>query len=123
MPNRSSNQVSSKSIIHVYSIFAVVLFILIFGFIASPRCAAQEGSRKLVQKVDPAYPMLARKNNLSGSVKLRVTVAPDGRAKEVAVIGGNPVFVDTATESVKKWKWSSADHETVETLEVRFNPS
>jgi len=73
--------------------------------------------------VPAVYPVLARKNNLSGVVKLRVTVAADGRPKEVSVIGGNPVFVNSATESVKKFKWSSADHETIETLELRFDPS
>ena len=66
--------------------------------------------------------MLARKNSLSGVVKLKVTLAPDGRPKEVSVVGGNPVFVDSATESVKKWKWSASDHATTEILELRFNP-
>ena len=125
MFNGSSNKAARSLSSRVSFIFAA--FILIFGFVAVPRCVAQQevnsGSRRLVEKVQPVYPILARKNNLSGSVKLRVTVAADGHAKEVAVIGGNPVFVDSATESVKKFKWSSADRETVETLEVRFNPS
>lgn len=124
MLNRSCNKNASKSFIHICHILAVV--VLVFGFIASSRCAAQEessGSRRLVEKVEPQYPTLAKKNNLTGVVRLRVTVAPDGRAKDVAVIGGNPVFIESATESVKKFKWSSAERDSVVTLEVRFNPS
>jgi TonB family protein len=107
-------------------VFIIAVIFLISGFVASPRCAAQEvvsGARKLVRKVQPEYPILVRRNNMSGVVKLRVTVDLDDRPEEVSVVGGNPVFVDSATESVKKWKWSPSDHATTEILELRFNPS
>ena len=86
--------------------------------------AAQQaavGSRKLVEKSEPTYPALARKNGLIGAVKLRVVVAPDGKAKSVDVLGGNPVFVQSASDSVKKWKWAVSDHESTENVEVRFD--
>ncbi len=77
--------------------------------------------RKLVDKAEPTYPALARKNNLTGTVKLRVLVAADGHPKSVEVLGGNPVFVENATNSVKRWKWSTSEHDSTEVVEVKFN--
>lgn len=104
----------------------VVLVIMFLFAVTQPLpCSAGDvtnaGPRKLVEKTTPEYPSLAKKNGLTGAVKLHVTVAPDGHVKEVQVVGGNPVFIASATDSVKKWKWSSVDHETVETVELNFD--
>jgi len=50
-----------------------------------------------------------------------VLVAADGRPKSVVVLGGNPVFVEDAADSVKKWKWSTSEHESTEVVEVKFS--
>lgn len=76
-----------------------------------------------MEQVKPMYPELARRNGLTGVVKLRVVITPDGKAKAVEVVGGNPVFLDVATTSVKKWKWSTSDHESIQIVEIRFHPS
>ena len=89
---------------------------------ALPAVAQDTGDRKVVERVEPIYPPLAQRNGLSGTVKLRVLIAPDGKPKKVEVMGGNPVFVDNASDSVKKWKWASADHETTETVQLNFTP-
>jgi TonB family protein len=107
---------------------AVSYTLLVTLFIAPNFASAEDSSspaspssRKVVEKIEPVYPMLARRNHLTGSVKLRVLISPDGRARDIEVLGGNPVFVDNATESVKKWKWSSTDRETTEVVELKFN--
>jgi len=106
--------------------YFVLLTMLLMCLVASSLVVAQEkatnGSRKIIEKTDPAYPSLARRNGLTGAVKLRVTVAPDGKATGVTVVGGNPVFVQSATESVSKWKWAAATEETKVVVEVDFNP-
>ncbi|HUN88898.1 MAG TPA: energy transducer TonB [Terriglobales bacterium] len=80
------------------------------------------GDRKVVERVEPTYPPLAQRNGLSGTVKLRVIIGPDGRPRKVEVLGGNPVFVDNASDSVKKWKWATSDRETTETVQLNFSP-
>lgn len=60
--------------------------------------------------------------NLAGLVRLRVTVAPDGAAKGIEVLGGNPVLAKAAQDAVARWKWAPAPHETKETVELRFHP-
>jgi len=102
-------------------IFALLVFLLAPVRLLTAQESSTSGSRKLLDKTEPLYPTLARKNGLTGTVKLRVVVAPDGKPKDVAVVGGNPVFVESATDSVKKWKWSVAQSESTEMVEVKFS--
>ena len=81
-----------------------------------------EHARQIASKVAPAYPELARRLNLDGIVKLRVTVAPDGSARQAEVLGGNPVFTKAAQDAVIKWKWTAAPQETKEIIELKFHP-
>ncbi len=105
------------------------VFLLIFAMaVVGPISALaqqveDQGDRAVLQKVTPIYPELARHNGMAGSVKLKVLVAPDGRPKEVDIIGGNPVFIEAASSSVKKWKWTSAPHETTQVVEIKFQGS
>ncbi len=81
-----------------------------------------ESKRKVVLRVAPAYPDLARRMNLAGTVKVEAVVGNDGVVKSVGVKGGHPLLVQAATDAVRRWKWVPASHETVEPIEVRFNP-
>ena len=80
------------------------------------------GSRKVLNKVLPAYPHLARNMNLSGIVKLEVLVSSNGVAKSIQVKGGNPVLAQSAQEALRNWRWEKTDHETSELLEFTFKP-
>lgn len=78
--------------------------------------------RRLVSRTNPVYPQLIRGMNLSGTVKLTVTVASNGTAKSIEVKGGNPLLAAAAQNAVHEWKWEKLDHETTELVEVHFNP-
>jgi TonB family protein len=80
-----------------------------------------ENSRKLVRKVDPRYPELARKMNLGGTVKVVAVVAPDGSVKNVEPVGGSPLLVEAAQKAITQWKFA-AGGESRETVELHFNP-
>jgi TonB family protein len=104
---------------------AVALFLLVPILMFAPTQApAQEaeGVRKVVTKVVPQYPSLARSMNLQGVVRADVLVAPDGKVKYVEVKGGHPVLADAAQSAVRQWKWAPAPRETHESVELRFNP-
>ncbi len=81
-----------------------------------------ETSRKVVTRVVPAYPALARQVHAFGSVKLEAVVGTDGTVKTVSVRGGHPVLVDAAETAVRKWKYAPAKVESTETIEVHFDP-
>ena len=79
-------------------------------------------SRKIVRKVMPSYPEIARRMQLSGSVKIMATVGPDGNVKTTQPMGGSPVLIQAAQDAVSKWKFSSASAETRELIELHFDP-
>ena len=83
---------------------------------------APENARTIVRRVQPQYPTLAQRMSIKGSVKLEVVVEPDGRVKAVSAKGGHPLLVEAAQDAIRQWKWQSASHETLESVEVRFNP-
>ena len=103
----------------------IVLGVLIFGMIVfSPSFSlAQEPSeRKIVSRVVPEYPELARKMQITGTVRVEATVAPNGKAKSTQVVGGSPVLVRAAVGAIEKWKWAPAPQETKELIELNFHP-
>jgi len=80
------------------------------------------GMRRLVTRVAPAYPALARNMALQGIVKVEVLVAPDGSVKTVDVKGGHPVLAQAAANAVRRWRWEPSAHESHEQIEVKFSP-
>jgi TonB family protein len=103
---------------------ALFVFVPILMMFAPTQAPAQEaeGARKVVNKVVPQYPTLARSMNLQGVVRVDVLVASDGKVKYVEVKGGHPVLADAAQNAVRQWKWAPAPRETHESVELRFNP-
>jgi TonB family protein len=87
---------------------------------------AQDGQGELVRraksKVQPVYPELARKMNITGSVKVEVVVAPNGTVKDAKVIGGHPVLANAALAAVKKWRFEPAAVESSGVVDFKFEP-
>lgn len=81
-----------------------------------------ESSRKILTRVMPQYPGLARSLNIQGNVRADVLVAPNGKAKSVAVVGGHPLLAQSAQDALRQWKWELAPHETHEIIEIKFKP-
>lgn len=84
--------------------------------------AQDEAARKVKSKWSPVYPDLARKMNISGAVKMKVVVAPNGTIKDAKVVGGHPILVNAAMDAIKKWKFEPASAESTETVEFTFAP-
>jgi TonB family protein len=82
---------------------------------------AQEG-RKVLSNPEPPYPEVAKRLRLSGVVKVQVVIATDGKIKDVKVVGGHPIFVNSVEETLKSWKYAPSGSETTTTLEFTFKP-
>jgi TonB family protein len=100
----------------------LLLFLLIAGPLSLAQDDKPEDARKIVTKVMPIYPALARPMNLSGAVRLEAVVTPEGFVKSMRLLGGNPVLAESAQSAVREWKWIKSDHETLEIVEIRFHP-
>jgi TonB family protein len=81
-----------------------------------------EIARRAKTKVQPAYPELARKMNLVGTVKIEVVVAPNGSVKDARVVGGHPVLAGAALEAAKKWRFEPASAESSGVIDFKFEP-
>ncbi len=82
----------------------------------------QSNGRKVVSRVEPEYPRIARDLHLGGTVKVEALVAPNGTVKTISVRGGPPILTNAAAQAVRKWKWTPASHETREPVELKFKP-
>jgi protein TonB len=58
---------------------------------------------KLVRKVIPEYPPLAKTARVSGVVHLLGVIAKDGTIQNLQVIGGHPLLTRAALEAVRQW--------------------
>src|SRR5471030_2003275 len=74
--------------------------------------APQATARKLKSRVEPQYPELARRNKIIGSVRVELIIAPNGKVKDVKVLGGSPVLVEATVAAVMKWKYEPALEES-----------
>ncbi len=63
-------------------------------------------SSKLIQRVEPTYPELAKRARIQGIVLLQVTVGEAGNVTDIQVIRGHPLLNDGAVAAVQQWKYS-----------------
>ena len=90
---------------------------------APPTWAQQdELPRKVKTRVAPAYPNLARQMNITGVVKVQVTVAPNGTVKNTKLVGGHPLLANAALDALKRWRFETGPEETTGIVEFKFDP-
>jgi protein TonB len=64
---------------------------------------------KLLSRVDPVYPAVARRAGISGMIVLDVVVGADGRVSDVEVQRGLPMGLsEAAVEAVRRWQYRPA---------------
>lgn len=59
----------------------------------------------LTHRVEPVFPALARQLHRSGKVELRAIIGTDGSVQSLQVIGGDPLFINSAREAVLQWRY------------------
>lgn len=83
---------------------------------------------RLVSRVIPVYPQLAKAARISGVVKLIGIIARDGHINQLQVISGHPLLVPAAVDAVKKWVYqptllSGEPVEVIAPIDVNFTLS
>jgi TonB family protein len=99
----------------------IVIAIISFTQVQAQSTPAPTGSgRKVTARVAPAYPELAKKMHIQGTVKVEAVVRPNGTVKSTRILGGNPVLIEAASDAVKKWKYEAGQSETTEVAQLTF---
>jgi protein TonB len=60
---------------------------------------------KLVNRVQPIYPPLARQTRISGTVKLHAIIGKNGNVDQLQVVSGHPLLVQAALDAVRQWRY------------------
>ena len=58
---------------------------------------------RVIHRVEPVYPYLAKVTRVSGMVELTAIVGTDGRIRELKAISGNPLLIKAAIDAVSQW--------------------
>jgi protein TonB len=61
---------------------------------------------KLIRKVEPVYPELAKRARVQGKVVLVVTVDEEGSVADINIASGHPLLDEAAVTAVRQWKYS-----------------
>jgi TonB family protein len=79
-------------------------------------------SRALLIRVEPEYPETLRQLRIGGTVRLQITVSPQGRAENVTLLGGNPILGESAIKAVTQWVYAPAPSRTTVEVTIPFDP-
>jgi TonB family protein len=80
-----------------------------------------DSTRKLLLRVPPEYPEMAQRLNLTGTVQVEARVMPDGKVKDVKIVGGHPVLADAVMRAVMLWRYEPAPKESTVLVKVAFS--
>ena len=119
---RQEESVSQRTA--VTSLALLTLFLMVgaarFGGQQAPH--SEDIVRRAKSKVQPAYPELARKMKITGTVKIEIVVAPNGSVKDARIVGGHPVLAGAALEAARKWRFEPSASESSGIIDFKFEP-
>lgn len=85
--------------------------------------AESDGTRRLLARVEPVYPVVLLGRHIGGTVRLNLTIAPNGTVQDVELLGGNPILGEAAMVAVKQWVYAPGRSRTMAEVSVPFNAS
>ncbi len=72
------------------------------------RAASDPIPAQVMRRVTPAYPDIARRQRLRGSVELQAEIRKDGSVGKVDVVSGPMLLRQAAIDAVKQWRYRPA---------------
>jgi protein TonB len=61
---------------------------------------------RLLRRVEPVYPPIAKSARISGTVQLEGVIGVDGRLRELRVLSGHPFLSRAALDAVSQWVYA-----------------
>jgi protein TonB len=69
------------------------------------RVPSEVQEAKLLERIEPQYPALARQAHLQGTVELHAIIARDGSIQSVEIVSGNVILATAARDAVMRWRY------------------
>ena len=90
--------------------FLLLISLLSLGFTQeAPSQRAQVGAPqmadRIVTKIAPIYPRIARQARIQGTVILQVQINKTGDVESMQLFSGHPMLAPAAIDAVKQWKY------------------
>jgi TonB family protein len=106
------------------ALFAALTLAVAVGpiHVGAQQAQSEEIIRRAKSKVQPQYPDLARRMNITGTVKIEVMVSPNGMVKGARIVGGHPVLANAALDAAKKWRFEPSSAESSGIIDFKFEP-
>jgi protein TonB len=60
---------------------------------------------RILNRVQPMYPPLARQTRISGTVRLHAIISKDGSIQQLEVMSGHPLLQQAALDAVRQWRY------------------
>jgi periplasmic protein TonB len=60
---------------------------------------------RLIHRIEPVYPALARQARISGVVRLEAIIGEDGAIRQLRILSGHPLLVRSARDAVVQWRY------------------
>lgn len=67
--------------------------------------SSQGAEKRLLHRIQPAYPAAARRDRIEGTVVLKAVVSDAGKVSGVRLVEGNPTLATAAIGAVKQWRY------------------
>ena len=82
--------------------------------------AADPPDRQVLHREAAEYPSIAAKNNIHGTVKLKIWISADGSVRRLEYVGGHPLLAESALKAVKNWRYQPSGGESTSQVEIKF---
>ena len=95
---------------------------------AQIRVGGEAAQNNLSVKVNPVYPPLAKQARVQGTIRFEVVIAKDGTIRNLHLVSGPPLLVQSAIEAVRQWVYKPTllngnPVEVITTIDVNYTLS
>ncbi|WP_213807662.1 TonB family protein [Granulicella sp. dw_53] len=106
-----------RSTLNFLRVLSVVFALTVLTTSVAPLRAEERAS---IVRVPPAYPEMAKRMHITGTVKVVVTVDAAGSVLRAESDSGNKMLAPAAIDAVKHWKFAPGDGNATVVVQVNF---
>ena len=89
------------------------------------RIGGDVAAARLIHRVQPVYPALARQARVQGTVRLEAIIHENGEIANLRVISGHPLLIQASLDAVEQWRYqptslNGQSMAVITTIDVNF---